>query len=174
MKKIFLLVLAIILISGCASNPYQMNFAGNDIVFRANLLKAREIRVYPDEQALKQLLLSPDIEKIKIAFVSNDEENGFFAVASYELGFKLTKAYTFYYQKNPVFESTPINSTAELKPSKTEPILFLLGPKTGANQTAVTVKDNLVVLEGKDFSEINRRYTDLDLAVDKLLLAIMS
>jgi hypothetical protein len=38
----------------------------------------------------------------------------------------------------------------------------------------VTVKDNLITVEGKDLSEVNRNYNDLDLAVDKMLLVLMT
>jgi len=57
-------------------------------------------------------------------------------------------------------------------PTSVEPVILLLGPSQ-ANKTAVTIRDNLITLEGKDFSEVNRSYTDLDLVVDKMLLVLM-
>ena len=70
------------------------------------------------------------------------------------------------------FMSLPINSTDELVPTSIEPIILLLGP-SHTNNTLVSVKDNLITLEGSNFTEIGRKYTDLDLAVDKMLLVIL-
>jgi hypothetical protein len=75
-------------------------------------------------------------------------------------------------KKTKCFKSLPINSTDELIPTDVEPVILLLGPSR-TNQTGVTVKGNLITLEGKDFSQVNRNYNDLDLAVDKMLLVLM-
>lgn len=175
MKKILLLgVIVVILVSGCVQqNPYKKNFAGTELNFRANLLEAENIPVYPNEQAIKNVLLNPKINKVKIAFVPNEDENGFYAVAGFELAYKLTEVYKYYFREVLPFETLQINSTQEASASESEPIIVMLGPNTGANKTAVTVQGSLVVAEGKDFSEIGRRYTDLDLAVDKILLIMM-
>jgi hypothetical protein len=75
-------------------------------------------------------------------------------------------------KKTKCFKSLPINSTDELVSTDVEPAILLLGPSR-ANQTGVTVKGNLIILEGKDFSQVNRNYNDLDLVVDKMLLVLM-
>ena len=67
----------------------------------------------------------------------------------------------------------PINSTDEISPNAQEPVILLLGPSR-ANKTAVTVDNYLITVEGKSFQETNRTYTDLDLAVDKLILVLMN
>lgn len=180
MKRIILALFSIVLISACLSptglfiskDPFKTTFAGQELAFRSNLIEASKVPVYT-EAALKELLLNPDIEKVRIAYIPNDAENGFYAVSGYEVTYKLIVINKFYWQKTLYIEPYDINSTSEIVASKTEPVIVLLGPNTGATQTAVTVKDNVVIVEGKDFSEVYRKYTDLDLAVDKLLLVLM-
>jgi hypothetical protein len=70
------------------------------------------------------------------------------------------------------FRSIPVNSTDELNSNPMEPVILLLGP-SHADQTAVSIYDFLITLEGESFEEVDRKYTDLDLAVDKMLLVLM-
>lgn len=174
-KTIFLLaVLIVAAVSGCTQkNPYQAEFAGQLLNFRADLTEAAKTKVYPNEQALRSVLFSPNIEKITIAFIPQEDENGVYGVVSYELAYKLTIINKYYYQQILPIESLAVNRTEDLNPTEKEPIILLLGPKTGAKQTAVSIFGSLIILEGKDFSEIDRQYTDLDLAADKLLLVLM-
>lgn len=175
-KHLFIIgiIFTIILISGCAQkNPYQAEFAGQTLNFRADLSEAAKTKVYPNEQALQNVLSNPNIEKIKIAFIPQQEENGVYGVVSYELAYKLTIINKHYYQQVLPIESLAVNSTNDLMVTEGEPVILLLGPKTGAKQTAVSVFGSMIILEGKDFSEEQRSYTDLDLAADKLLLVLM-
>lgn len=171
-EKLILLVLIFILaISACVQtkNPKQLEFAGQVINFRADLLEADKINVFPNESVLKEVLLSPDVAKIHIAFIPNETENAFYAADGFELAYKLTIINKFYKGFVIDVDSLPINSTSELLATREEPIILL----SVSNQTAVTVKGNLIVCEGKDLTEVGRDYTDLDLAVDKLLLVLM-
>ena len=167
----FLVLIFVMAISGCVQtqNPKQLEFAGQLINFRADLLEAAKVNVYPNESILKEVLLSPDVAKIHIAFIPNETENAYYAADSFELAYKLTIINKFYKGFVIKVESLPVNSTSELLATKEEPIILL----SVSNRTAVTVKDNLIVCEGKDLAEIGRDYTDLDLAVDKLLLVLM-
>jgi hypothetical protein len=175
-------------------DPFTLYYAGGERHFRANLAEANKTIVYPNENSIRDVLFNPEVYKIKIAFIPNDTENAFYLASSFEITNKLgiifkhfsagqtgsfkeddgSSCIMFYEEKqNKCFKSFPINSTDELVPTSIEPVILLLGPSY-ANQTAVTVKDNMIVLEGKDFSEIDRKYTDLDLATDKMLLVLMS
>lgn len=201
MKKLIIVLISIILISGCIQTqelkPTQMKFAGEIRNFRSDLTLAEEIPVYPGEELLKPIFLSP-IEYIKISFIPG-ENNGFYVVTGFELANKLTLFYRYYYQGDQGFyivddtaknrtncllfeetekqiciESVPISSIEEINNKYDEITLLLLGPETGANQTAVSINGKTIIIEGKDFSEEDRDYTDLDLAADKLLLVLMS
>lgn len=195
---VLLAVVAIVIISGCVQQlkPDQMVFAGEVRNFRADLTEAAKVPVYPAEELLKPIFLG-QIEEIKISYIPS-ENNGFYLVSGFELTNKLVLFYRYYYQgeggfyivndtvknrancllfeeteKQICIESVPVQSIEEVQNREDEITLLLLGPEAGANRTAVNIEGRTIVLEGKDFSEDNRKYTDLDLAVDKLLLVLM-
>lgn len=174
-------------------DSYTLFYEGEDRHFRANLYEANKTPVYPNENAIENVLLNPDIYKIYIAYIPNDNENSYYLASSFELTIKLGLVYRHYlpvnvstfkdtdnsscllfqeYERAICFRSYPINSTSELVPTSTEPAILLLGPSQ-ANDTAVTVGNNLITIEGKDLSQTDRNYNDLDMAVDKLLLVLM-
>ena len=175
MKKLFGLIILVVLISGCLfQDPYRREFAGVTLNFRANLNKADKIPIYPNEKALRDVLLNDLAERIGIAYIPNEFENSFYLAASYELAYKLTIINKYYFQYAKPIVSIPLNSSADAFDISNEkmPIIVLLGPSR-TNITSVSVKDYVIIAGGKDFSEVNRTYTDLDLAVDKILLVIM-
>lgn len=173
-KQIYIiLILSIVLISGCVDN-YQKTYAGETFHFRADLSEAQKVNVIPDEQAIVDLLLRENIQKINIAFIPNETENAYYGAASFEIGFKLTVVYHNLFNKTIEMESLPLNTTdqAKLFSSPAEPVILLLGPSQ-TDQTLVTVSENLITLEGKSFDEEERTYNDLDLATDKMILVLM-
>ncbi len=177
MKKIMFIaiIFSIILISGCIStNNYQRDYAGVELHFRGDLSKAQDIDVYPGEDALKNVLLNNDIEKIKIAFISNETENAYYLADTYELGYKLTIIYRYKFNETKKMESVSLNTTEEAYTlyNETEPVILLLGPSQ-ANETSIRVNENLIILQGQSFDKTDRTYTDLDLSTDKLLLVLM-
>jgi len=175
-------------------DPYTLFYEGADRHFRANLYEANKTPVYPNESAIENVLLNSDIYKIYIAYIPNDKENSYYLAASFELTNKLSIIYRHYipanvstfkdldnstcllfqeYQRAICFLSFPINSTSELTPTPAEPVILLLGPSQ-ATKTAVTVSNNLITIEGKDVTQVDRNYNDLDMAVDKVLFYLMT
>jgi len=175
-------------------DPYTLFYEGDDRHFRANLYEANKTPVYPNESAIENVLLNPDIYKIYIAYIPNDNENSYYLASSFELTIKLSLVYRHYlpvnvstfkdpdnsscllfqeYERAICFLSFPINSTSELAPTSTEPVILLLGPSQ-ANKTAVNVSNNIITIEGKDVTQVDRNYNDLDMAVDKVLLYMMT
>jgi len=199
---IFLIIAAIVIIlliissSNFFPSAYEKYYAGDVRHFRGNLIEAEKIPVYPNEEAIKNILLNSEVFKIYIAYFPNETENAYFAASSFEITNKLgiifrhnldanvgtfkdtdNSSCLFFYSTNQTrcFKSFPINSTDELFPTFIEPVILLLGP-SHANKIAVTVDEEynyLIILEGKSFEEVDRSYTDLDLAVDKMLLVLM-
>ncbi len=176
MKKMIASLILIILVSLCIStNPFQREFAGVTLHFRANLNEAKNVPVYPNEESLKNTLLNPDVSRIKIAYIPNETENPYYLADAYELAYKLTIINEYYFQKVKPIITLPLNKTTQAFDfaSYDEPVILLLGPSQ-TNLTAVTVRGYVIFVEGKSFLEINRTYTDLDLSVDKVLLVLMS
>ncbi len=203
MKKIALFGLLIIVIIAVLAvvlsdpalflTPYQKYYAGGIRNFRANLDEAEKTPVYPSEDTIKNILFNPEVYKINIAFFPNETENSFYFATTFEIVNKMTIVFRhligqevqsfededgssciiFYPSKNVrCFKSVALNSTEELFPSPTEPVILLLGP-SHANRTAVSAYNFMITLEGESFEEVDRVYTDLDLAVDKMLLVLM-
>jgi hypothetical protein len=176
MKKIILLMLLVILISGCVEsyNPFQREFAGIKLNFRANLDEARNTPVYPNETSLRNVLLNENVEEIGLAYIPNDTVNSFYLAASYELAYKLTVINKYYFSMVKPINSIPVNSSSEVlsMASSQKPIIILLGPSE-TSSTLVNVSESFIEVHGKSFEEVNRTYNDLDLATDKLLLVLM-
>ena len=177
MKIIFLLIILIILFSGCVENsynPYEKEFAGINLRFRANLDEARKVPVYPNETTLAAVLLDKDVEEIGIAYIPNDSQNSYYLADSYELAYKLTIINKYYFNKTKPLSSIPLNSSLEALTiaTKQKPVIMLMGPSQ-TNSTIVNVAGYFITVQGKSLEEINTNYTDLDLATDKLLLVLM-
>ena len=174
MKKVLAIVLLvfIIAVSGCVKQePNTIKYHGEVLHFRTSLGEAEKIPVYPNESAIRQVLLNPYVKKVSIAYVPKEGANGFFAVDGFELAYKLTFFYGVNFGEKIPIVSTPLNSTDEINSTFENPVILMLGPGE-SNTTRVVVDGYTIRLEAKDFSEANRKYTDLDLATDKLLLVL--
>jgi len=182
--------------------PYEKYYAGDIRHFRANLKEAEKILVYPDELTLKNIFLDPEVKKIYISFIPNETENSFYFASTFEITNKLTIIFRYNFQgenyidiystedgstclvfysreigdvlMEKCFKSLPLNSTSDAFQiaKRTEPVILLLGPSQ-TNSTMVSIRDYVITAEGRDFSEVDRTYTDLDLSVDKILLVLM-
>jgi len=169
-----LALILVILSSACINNPTQKYYAGDVRNFRADLIIAERTPVYPNEDALTKLLLREDIVRIWIGYYPEEGRDAYYAAASFELANKLVIINRAHFLSYPRIELAPINTSADIDRFRApaEPLILLLG-EGKANKTAVTVGDNIVYVEGESFKEVGRTYTDLDLAVDKLLLVLM-
>ena len=196
-------LMAVVLISACLGAPevYKIKFAGLDVNFRADLNNAEKVSLEPGAEAVRQIMFENPVSIVRIAFAPNDDFNGFYRVAGFELATKTILAYkqfiftdkSFSQQEGDVscvifeksfsggvaaqrkicFETVSLNSTEEAfaMANETAPILLM---EAGANETKVLVDRNVVRMTGKDMTESGRKYTDLDLAVDKFLLVLLN
>jgi hypothetical protein len=195
MKKILIVLFLVILISGCTQNPYQKEFAGQVFNFRANLFEAEKVKVFPNESSVKQLLLDENLGIVTIAMPNVERKAGFYAVAGYEIAYKLTSIYKTIYQgfgdvhafitkdnytclyfddtkKTICIGKKLFDNLNETSPREKEVVIVLLG-EGFVEDTRIEVEGNRIIVQGKSFSEEKRTYTDLDLAADKLLLILM-
>jgi len=175
MKKILIIpILLGVLVSGCIfqeAEIHSIEYDGLITHFRADLNKARLVPVYPGEGELRNLVFDEGLEIINITFIDIQKENGFYAVGSFELGYKLNLI------KNAedldyVVNASIVTSREDLVPVDGMLYIFLAGPSL-ADETSVRLEDGVIVLSGRSFEEVNRRYGDLDLSIDKLLLILM-
>lgn len=167
---VFALAVLIMLTSGCInSNPYQLYFAGQTVNFRADLNEAAKINI-TNETVMQNMLVNDDVMRIRIAYIPNDKWNAYYVADAFELAYKLTLVNKYYRNMVIGVETIPVNSTDDLVLFAEEPVILMIAE---SSQTGITVKENLVIVEGKDMTEIGRKYTDLDLATDRLLLSFM-
>jgi hypothetical protein len=175
-------------------DPYSIYYDGVSRRFRGDLFEANKTPVFPSEDSVKNLLLNPEVYKIQISYIPNENENAYYLATTYEITSKLSLVYRHYFtgqvqtfkdednsscllfyddMQTRCFKSVALNFTQDLVPTPVEPAILLLGPSQ-ANDTSVRVENNVIVLSGKSFDETNRTYTDLDLSVDKMLLILMT
>jgi len=156
-------------------SPFQKEFAGLILNFRANLNEAEKINVYPNETMLRDVILNNNVEEIGIAFIPNESENSYYLAASYDIAYKITVVNKYYFNIAKPIDSIPVNSSLEalsLATSK-KPIIMLVGPSK-TDSTLVNVVGYFITAQGKSFEkESENSYNDLDLAVGKILLVLM-
>lgn len=179
MKKYILLILLVAMVAGCVSQQPQFEqrqFAGQTFNFRSNLTAAAAVPVHPDETALSDALLMPDLDTVYIAFIPSKNETGIYGVVGYGLTFKLNIIYRAFFGMSPDITSKMYNSADEVNASAVSPgtrVILLRGPAAGANSTGITVDGNMVIVDGADLSQVNRNFNDLDLATEKLIMVAM-
>ncbi len=175
---------------------HEMRYGDLLLHFRADLRKAANIPVFPSEAVIRKMLLSENLHKVTIALPDVKFHAGYYGAAAFELSFKLTVIYNSLYSmfsppelfekenttclyytdsaKEICIGKMVFSNIHELKAEKGEVIIVLLG-EGYTNTTSVHAfpEKNLILVEGKSANETERGYTDLDLAVDKLLLVLM-
>lgn len=137
----------------------------------------------------------------KITIESDEKNLGYYGVAGFEIQYKTVLAYKQFIftdkaivqdegglqcvyfeklltggigtQRRICFETVILNSTDEAvaMANETAPVILM---EASAETTKVSVENNLVRIMGKDMSQTNRKYTDLDLAADKFLLVLLN
>jgi hypothetical protein len=146
---------------------YSIQVGEEIVVFRADVNKAFQVPVYPDEQALYRELMNPLVKNITIAFKPADEtENPYYSLQILELIPKLAYAYS-RLKYNPTFSREPlIVDSYENLPGKIQnPIIALVHP-IYSNETAIRVDGHVVYLKAKT-------HEDFDLVTVKLLLVAL-
>ncbi|HLD49087.1 MAG TPA: hypothetical protein VJB11_01885 [archaeon] len=169
MKKIFLILIAIFLISGCTQQQAIKEISipghGNTIyTFNNDIRDTLKMNVSEPEK-IRSMFYSG---KMSVVFDgSNNQENAYYKAILVDMGKiptylafegRLIK-FQYYYFIGDEWH----NETDEIiqKPNFTEPVLWL----GVSNETEIEIKDNIVYLKGRDLS-------GLRIAGDRLALAV--
>ncbi len=164
-KFAFLLAFAAVasasmLSSGCIfqeRNVTSIAIYDTEYRFNTNLLESLKIPIN-DPAGAKALFDNATL--VCLVFDgSNEQENSYFVVVSYNVVLKLT---TYYTNFNDSKNFTACNSS---EAEKADAIIELKGPRTGAT-------DNSVILEGKKVVIQGRTSKELEKAGDRLILAV--
>jgi hypothetical protein len=174
MKRQIALILLLVAVSLCVQSPYEREYAGLKVPFRANLNEAEKISVYPSEDSLNNLMLNPQIINVTIYFFPNDTENAYYSLAAFELSNKLEVIYKANYGSLKKITGIPIENNTSVIISKFAPGILFLGPSK-ANETSVSVNETvgMVTIRAANLTFVDNKYNDLDLAVDKFLMVLM-
>ena len=142
----------------------KYKFQGNELSFRDDLRLAKNISVYPDEQAILNKIWSPEIQNITIVY-KDTSDNQFTTVNAFEITFKLRVAYgQFSWDIN--FDGKEVESFDNLNGS-VENLIVALIPPSLATDTGVEMKDHVVYIKGKTQKEF-------DLATIKFIMAALN
>ncbi len=173
---VILAVAAVVLVAGCAEqtprNEIYIPGHGDQIYTFANDIGDALAVKTNDPEGIRAIGRS--FEKMNIVFNGSDaQDNAYFRVVLVNIGAKvptyfsyegrLVRFETYYFLDN----STWFNSTNEQipAPSFSDPVLWLRGPTTGANETSLNLINNTVYLSGDS-------YKGLTLAGDKFVLLL--
>lgn len=141
-----------------------IDYFGNRLVFRQDLREANRIEVYPNEQALRELMDGSQIENITIAY-RNTTDASYTTVESIEIAYKLRIGYLVQgYDFN--ISASEFNSLENITGERANPIIALISPSM-ANETSVRVKDSVVYISGRNLKEF-------DLATIKFLITSLN
>lgn len=161
MKKVILLVLALVILSGCAQKNelMQLKINGENYDFSEDIRQSIKIPV----QNVSEIYSMLKNQNIVIAFNgSSGKDNGYFAVAAYNLVFKMSK-----YRAQ---EGMPANFSSavfeNLTVQKDDTVIIFKGPNTGASENSVSLAGNIIVVQGMT-------YKNITLASDRLSLLML-
>lgn len=172
------------LTSGCLGRntiegTYEINFYGNELLFNSNLDVAKDIRVEPDEQTLKQALIGYEVIGMQFAYYNNDTEAPYYIKALVPFASKYTKLNKIIwdYDITDKFEYIILNSTDELPNATMQyPAIMLIGPAY-TDETYIKLENNIIKIYAADLSLRQGKYaqyTDYDLALDKVILTLIN
>jgi len=129
----------------------RINIDGNEYLFNTNLYEVANI---PSDNNEKIKNILDKNNKICISFDNSSEfDNAIFAVASFNLVYKLTR---YYYTKG-------VEKTFEVCNQK--PLIEFRGPNTGAKENSVRLENEKIIIQGMNKKEV-------EMATDKLILIV--
>lgn len=153
------------------------NYKGNMLTFRDDLREAQKINAYSDEPAISNVFASIAVRNITIVYAEGASDIGYVTVEAAELSYKLLIAYLeagyMRYNKTMSFipmgfieiSAGPVKSYEGLSGTPANPLIALVPPSM-ADETSVSVKDNVIYVKGKTLK-------DFDLATMKLLMIVL-
>ena len=180
MQKIFLAIIAVVLVAGCAEQQPVTEISipghGNQIyAFHNDIRESLKVPVN-DPEGIKALA---SYNGLNLVFDgSSGQDNSYFTIVTTELTQKLPVYFSYegrlfgfrpYYYIGPQWYDADGIEIGE--PSFSGPVLWLLGPSTGANETSLTLVNNTVYLQGTSYKNLTLagvKFTLLLFNIDKI------
>ena len=172
MKHIYLII-AVIFISACVQQEIKELYIPRHNVVYTFSYDVRESLNVPLDDSTQIIETMSRNERIIFVFNgSSTEDNAYFAVTSFNIVSKLdqyffNEAASVYFDVIYFINDTWYNKTEQPQnPDLSGTVIWLKGPNTGAQRTAVYMKDGYIFVEGTNSKDIN-------LAGDRLVLLVM-
>ncbi len=174
MKYFYLIIVAAVFISGCAQQEIkELYISRHNVVYTFSHDVRESLNVPLDDSAQIIETMSRNERIIFVFNGSSAQDNAFFAVTSFNIVSKLDQ-YFFnegafvYFDVYYFLNDTWYNKTEHVQqnPDLSGTVIWLKGPNTGAQRTAVYMKDSYIFVEGTDSK-------NLALAGDRLVLLVM-
>lgn len=140
------------------------NLDGLEFKFRADLRQANNIPVYPDEEAIRDIIWNPEIQTLTIAYV-NSSDNTIVAANAFEITYKLKLIYLIL-NLDVNITGEEVNSYSNLTATSENPIIALI-PPIFTSETLVKVEDNIIYIKAKTYEEF-------DLTTVKVLMVALN
>jgi len=135
------------LISHHYSKPSNyLYYKGNLLIFIQPLQESSKIKLYPNDQSIRNLLFNKNISKITIYFKPSIE-NGLYSKVAFEISYKLLRYVYPSYGLKPKIEGKEISSYSLIKCSSENPALVLVHPQF-ANSTFVKLENCSIWISG--------------------------
>ena len=148
----------------------EIEYYGVNVEFRADIVEAQKVPVYPSDDLLYRDLMHPLVENVTIAFKDAEGENGLYIVEQFEIISKMSMGYAralAQYKDHdvPGFKSLEVDGYSNLPGKIQDPIIAIVHPQY-ANETAIRNEGHVTTISGTSKEE-------LDLAVVKFLTIVM-
>ena len=150
---------------------YNYNYFGAPLSFRADLIEASKIPVYPNDAFLYYELRGGLAKNITVVFVPIEGDNAIYSANGFEIAYKLGLMFGIL-EKNVTIDARNVTSYENLPGKIQNPIVALVHPKY-ANETSIRLGGHVIYLSGLPSNDINNPYRNLDLAVVKFLMVIL-
>ena len=151
---------------------YSLNYYGTKINFRINLREAKDVAVYPSEEAVRDEIMNQFVENITIVYKPYELINSHYAVEVFEIVNKLAVAYRLRFGYLPNFNVVNVTSYENLTATPNNPKIALVHP-IYSNETSVRLEDNIIYIQGKNAKSWQEQLRNFDLATVKFLIVAL-
>jgi hypothetical protein len=129
-----------------------VEYYGNMLTFRENLIEANNITVSPSDKAISDAMTNSRIENITIVF-KNTTDLSYTAVQAFEITYKL-RIQHLVNNRDIAISAKEVDSLDNITGTAENPMIVLIPPSI-ANDTYVALTDNTVRISGKTYKDYN-------------------
>jgi hypothetical protein len=151
---------------------YSLNYHGMKISFRINLRDAKDVKVYPSENAVRDEIMNQFVDNITIVYKPNESINSHYAVEVFEIVNKLAVAYRLKFGYIPNFNVVNVTSYENLTGSSSNPKIALVHP-IYSNETSVRLDNHVIYIQGQNATSWQDQLKNFDLATVKFLMVAL-